>query len=79
MTDDGKVLAHDCNGTCHSQPERGRVMALGGVDPEAMDDWHPWRMPKEHLDIEGHDMVLCHQCHKAGQRPSRECKDCHEK
>ncbi len=79
VTDDGKVLAHDCNGTCHSQPERGRVMALGGVDPEAMDDWHPWRMPKEHLDIEGHDMVLCHQCHKAGQRPSRECKDCHEK
>ncbi|MEZ4219425.1 MAG: NapC/NirT family cytochrome c [Polyangiaceae bacterium] len=75
----GKVLVHECNGTCHSKPERGKVMALGGVDPEAQEDWHPWRMPKEHLDIDGHDMVLCHQCHKAGQRPSRECKDCHEK
>lgn len=79
VTESGKVLPHDCNGTCHSKPERGRVMALGGVDPEAMDDWHPWRMPKEHLDIDGHDMVMCNQCHKAGQRPSRECKDCHEK
>jgi len=76
---DGKVLANDCGSTCHSTPQRGAVTALGKVDPQAHEDWHPWQMPKEHLDIQGHDVVLCHQCHKAGQRPSKECDDCHEK
>ncbi len=76
---EGKVLANDCESTCHSKPVRGAVTALGTVDPQAKEDWHPWQMPKEHLDIEGHDMVQCYQCHNAGQRPSKECNDCHEK
>jgi len=79
MSADGKVLPSDCNSTCHTTPRRGAVTALGKVDPEAHEDWHPWRMPKEHLDIEGHDTVMCNQCHDSGKRPSKECNDCHEK
>jgi NapC/NirT cytochrome c family, N-terminal region len=79
VAQDGTVLAHDCNSTCHSAPVRGKVTSLGKVDEDATPDWHPWRMPKEHLDIEGHDMVMCFQCHGAGKRPSKECNDCHEK
>jgi hypothetical protein len=79
VASDGTVLAHDCNSTCHTPPVRGKVTPLGKVDPDANADWHPWRMPKEHLDIEGHDMVMCFQCHGAGKRPSTECNDCHEK
>jgi hypothetical protein len=79
VSSDGKVLSRDCNSTCHSQPQRGTRTDLGVHDPGAGDDWHPWEMPAEHIDIQGHDVVLCHQCHSAGQRPSKECKDCHEK
>ncbi|MBK7582536.1 MAG: NapC/NirT family cytochrome c [Myxococcales bacterium] len=76
---DGKVLANDCESTCHTAPVRGSVTELGAVDPKAQPNWHPWEMPKEHLDVEGHDTVKCHACHNAGQRPSKECDDCHEK
>ena len=79
VADDGRVLSHDCGSTCHTMPKRGGLVPLGQVDPAAQEDWHPWRMPEEHLDIDGHDIVLCHQCHMAGQRPSKECEDCHEK
>lgn len=79
VSPEGKVLAHDCESTCHTKPVRGAPTALGQVDPKAHEDWHPWQMPKEHLDVQGHDTVMCHQCHNAGQRPSRECNDCHEK
>jgi hypothetical protein len=75
----GKELAHDCGSTCHTMPQRGLVTPLGVVPatPVEGSEWHPWQMPKEHLSIEGHDKVLCFQCHASGQRPSRECIDCH--
>jgi hypothetical protein len=76
---DGTVLSHSCDNTCHTQPQRGPVTPLGVQAGDAFPDWHPWQMPKEHLDIKGHDTVLCYQCHASGKRPSRECKDCHEK
>jgi hypothetical protein len=79
VASDGKVLGNDCGTTCHTQPVRSTPTLLGNLDPAAHEDWHPWRMPKEHLDINGHDIVECHQCHNAGQRPHKECNDCHEK
>ncbi len=78
-TKDGKLLPNDCASTCHTQPQRGPVTPLGVMDATAYPEWHPWKMPQEHLDIKGHDTVLCYKCHASGKRPSRECKDCHEK
>ncbi len=79
VTKTGKVLPNDCNSTCHTKPERGKVTVLGQQPEAPLSDWHPWKMPEEHLDIKGHDKVMCHECHAAGKRPSRVCKDCHEK
>jgi nitrate/TMAO reductase-like tetraheme cytochrome c subunit len=79
VSKDGKVLPHDCNSTCHTQPLRGKLQPLGQAVQDPYPDWHPWKMPKEHLDIKGHDKVMCFQCHASGQRPGHECKDCHEK
>jgi nitrate/TMAO reductase-like tetraheme cytochrome c subunit len=79
MTKSGKVLPNKCDSTCHTMPERGTVTPLGQPPAEPFPEWHPWKMPKEHLDIKGHDKVMCYQCHASGKRPARECKDCHEK
>lgn len=78
VSEDGEMISRDCGQTCHTRPERGSMTDLGSADPFPADDWHPWAMPEEHIDIQGHDKVLCHECHLAGQRPSKECSDCHE-
>ncbi|MEB2311446.1 MAG: NapC/NirT family cytochrome c [Sorangiineae bacterium] len=76
---DGRVLTHSCDGACHTQPVRGPMARFGEPVAEPYPDWHPWQMPRDHLDIKGHDSVLCYECHASGRRPARECKDCHEK
>ena len=78
VSDDGRVVARDCSETCHSEPQRGPLAGLGAVSPMAEDDWHPWAMPEEHIDIAGHDVVLCPECHGAGARPSTEGCECLE-
>ena len=75
---EGKVLAHDCARTCHTMPQRGLMTSLGETDPFAGKDWHPWQMPAAHVSIKAHENVLCYQCHAAGQRPKRECNECHQ-
>jgi hypothetical protein len=76
---DGKVLEKTCDGLCHTAPARGKIEPLGFTDPNAdTEKWHPWEMPKEHLEIRPHQNVECQLCHDAGTRPASECRGCHE-
>lgn len=78
-TQEGKVLANSCDGTCHTQPRRGALTAIGVVDPWATETWHSWEMRPEHVEVKEHESLLCHQCHQAGERPYETCGDCHKR
>jgi hypothetical protein len=74
---DGKVIGNDCSTTCHTQPRRGSLTALGVTDPAATDDWHPWQLPSKSIQVPAHDVLLCSNCHHAGMGPKSNCDDCH--
>lgn len=76
VADDGTRLSTDCT-LCHTMPQRGPRVPLGDVMPANDLDWHPWQMPAESVDVEGHRNLLCHECHAAGFRPRRACASCH--
>ena len=78
VSSDGKVLAMNCDGQCHTMPKRSRLAAIGEVGAEATDEWHPWEMPSKSLSVKAHERLLCSSCHGAGYRPLRNCNDCHK-
>jgi hypothetical protein len=79
VSSEGQVLANDCAGTCHTQPQRSVPTTLGVVHPDATADWHPWQLPSTGLDIPAHKELICSNCHKAGRGPISGCDDCHKK
>lgn len=77
VSEDGRRLTTNCT-LCHTTPQRGPRMALGDVMPESDLDWHPWEMPSETVAVDGHERLLCHDCHAAGFRPRNTCVSCHK-
>jgi nitrate/TMAO reductase-like tetraheme cytochrome c subunit len=77
VAEDGRRLSTSCT-LCHTMPQRGERVPLGDVLPESDRDWHPWEMPSKTVAVEGHDNLLCHDCHSAGFRPRKTCVDCHQ-
>jgi hypothetical protein len=73
----GKVISHECNGTCHTQPVRSQITPLGVVEVGTGANWHAWQMSPEYVEIEAHSKLLCSTCHRAGERPYKDCADCH--
>lgn len=76
VSDDGRRLTTNCT-LCHTAPQRHERMPLGEVMVSSDLDWHPWEMPSETVAVEGHEDLLCHDCHSAGFRPRKTCVDCH--
>jgi len=77
VTRSGKVLPNDCSSTCHTQPQRGPATPLGVASSQVTSNWHSWSWAPEYVQIEAHKRLLCHDCHKAGERPYNDCGDCH--
>jgi nitrate/TMAO reductase-like tetraheme cytochrome c subunit len=77
VANDGKRLSTSCT-LCHTMPQRGARVPLGDVMPASDVDWHPWDMPSKTVAVEGHDRLLCHDCHAAGFRPRKTCVSCHK-
>jgi hypothetical protein len=77
VSKDGNRLSRSCS-LCHTAPERGPVADIADQDYYGDVDWHPWDMSTEHVAIEAHDDVLCHECHQSGLRPKQQCVECHE-
>ena len=77
VSSEGKVLSHKCDGTCHTMPRRGPITPLGVPAPVTEQHWHPWEV-EAGVQIDAHDRVLCHQCHRAGRGPLDSCGDCHQ-
>ena len=77
VSPDGKVLISECK-ACHTEPKRGPQSGMGEAMASVDADWHPWQIPeKDHLKIDKHKNILCHECHLAGRRPKTECNECH--
>jgi hypothetical protein len=76
VSDDGKVISHDCN-ICHTLPKRGPLAGIGDEVTTPEREWHPWEMPKKYLEIDAHKHVMCDECHVSGRKPKTECNDCH--
>jgi hypothetical protein len=74
---DGKVLPSECGTVCHSPPTLEGQSATLCADMTVARDWHPWQSPIQDLPIEGHERLLCSDCHGAGRIPKRTCDDCH--
>jgi len=67
----GKVLSMGCT-ECHTMPERGPLMPLGGISPPGKMPWHPMSLTGKH------GRTLCSNCHSAGYRPPLACAECHK-
>lgn len=77
VSPDGKVLSNTCDGTCHTMPRRGPITGLGVPGPATAQHWHPWEV-EAGVQIDAHERVLCHECHRAGRGPLDSCADCHQ-
>ncbi len=72
---DGQTLSKSCT-LCHDAPRRSPAEPSKATPP-AESAWHPWDMPADHVAVKEHDDLLCHQCHRPGNRPRSACEDCH--
>jgi hypothetical protein len=73
---DDRPLSRSCT-LCHSEPRRIPVGPGTDRSAGAADGWPPWDMPADHLEVKEHDQLLCHECHRPGQRPRSACVECH--
>lgn len=91
VSDDGRTLTRNCNGSCHTMPTRGPLSPLGGETTGSDQGWHPWELKGKHAEVlcskcHGVDLPLrstCQGCHafdqKAPMMTDMQCGDCHQK
>ncbi len=74
---EGKLLANDCDTTCHTAPRMSPMTPPGASPDPASAPWHPWQLPILDLKIPGHDRLNCSDCHATALVPKLACEDCH--